>query len=114
MNTEKLTKLIVDCQTKLDEGTQDYWHQPELVDGGWIILNPGGSVQMAMCENEANARNIAALHNGFRKQLKVARKELAWIEEHSRPRDVYAAGVWDAIRDLLTPMADALGVEYDS
>ena len=116
-----LVKLITDCQAKLDGGHKGEWESSTYPDNKrfWYIhtrLNDGETVPICKatwgneCLNEVgqekreDAHNILALHNGFRKQLEVAREmiENGW--------NICAL---EAIEMMLTPTADYLGVEYE-
>ena len=113
MNTEKLTKLIVDLDAKLDEmvgyGTVTVEMQ---ADGMWVVMGANSCDPKCQCDDKKDADNIAAIYNGYRKQLEVA---LEWVECYKNcPIEGFKMTVLDIVRGLLTPTADALGVEYDS
>lgn len=111
---DKVNAMIAAIEAKLDEGSTGKWTVKEDEGNHWGMLRVDGPrmncVGFTIATNvstqegwqtAADARNIAALHNGYRAQLEVARKLLAQDTPNDHP----------TIEAMLTPLAEALGCE---
>lgn len=102
-----LSEMITALKTKLDEGTPGECYvcakniiriRPQSNDSyGKALARPH-----VRATRFADARNIAALHNGFRGLLEAARGLLEWPCDEITKR---------AVRAMLAPMCKALEVQ---